>query len=303
MSAAASPSMATALLTVTDSVISGNTASGGGQGGGIYNDGTRRTSSTPPSPGTRTPRGGQGGGIYNDGTVTVTNSTILRRTPPRAAARAPASITTARPPSPTPRCRETRLRVVARAAASTTAARPPSPTPPSRTTPLPGPGAGQGGGIYNSSAATIADSTISGNAAPMAARVAVSTPDPATSCSFCSRRRRRARISNAQQCLNCGLQAAQSAVLAADIVATPGGAPAGGECAGGHSPTRATTWTTTAPAVCPTERQRLCRPSTVFWDRWPTTAARLTRSLCFPAPWQHPIRHRRSSRPASRPRD
>jgi hypothetical protein len=64
-------------LTLTNSTVSGNTASGGG-GGGIYNDGVvNLTNSTVWS---NTASSGGGGGIYNDGVVNLTNSTVSGNT-------------------------------------------------------------------------------------------------------------------------------------------------------------------------------------------------------------------------------
>jgi uncharacterized repeat protein (TIGR01451 family) len=60
-------------LTLTDTTVSDNTASGG-YGGGIYNSGTATiTDSTVAG---NTASSGSGGGIGNDGTLTLTNSTV-----------------------------------------------------------------------------------------------------------------------------------------------------------------------------------------------------------------------------------
>ncbi|MGP0108610.1 MAG: choice-of-anchor Q domain-containing protein [Acidimicrobiales bacterium] len=196
---------ANSTVNVVDSTVSGNTDSAGGQGGGIYNDGTVTVTNSTLSANTAE-GGGQGAGIYSDGTATVTDSTVSGNTAPGGGLGAgiynsgTATVTDSTIADNT----------------------------------IPGPGAGEGGGIYNSGAATIADSTISGNAALNGGQGGGIYSGPgnvlqilqqATSPSNGS-------INLPQQCLNCGLQAAQSAVLAGDILATPGGAPAGTECAG-----------------------------------------------------------------------
>src|SRR5262245_53164208 len=65
-------------LTLTNSIVSGNSAGTFG-GGGIYNNGTMRVANSTVS-GNGTNEGGgiadEGGGIYNAGTMTLTNSTV-----------------------------------------------------------------------------------------------------------------------------------------------------------------------------------------------------------------------------------
>ena len=67
-------------LTITGSTISGNTAPGGGQGGGIYNNGGTFTVTASTISGNTAPGGGQGGGIFNVSTVTIIASTISGNT-------------------------------------------------------------------------------------------------------------------------------------------------------------------------------------------------------------------------------
>ena len=59
-------------LTVTNSTLSGNTASGTNNGGGIWNEGTLTVSSSAISGNSAY----YGGGIFNTGTVTISNSTF-----------------------------------------------------------------------------------------------------------------------------------------------------------------------------------------------------------------------------------
>ena len=73
-------------ITVTGSTLSANTAEGGGQGAGIYNSGTATVTDSTLS-GNTAPGGGQGAGIYNSGTATVTDSTIADNTIPRSGCR------------------------------------------------------------------------------------------------------------------------------------------------------------------------------------------------------------------------
>ena len=65
-------------LTLSNSTVSGNTATGNG-GGGIYNDGGMLTLSNSTVSG-NTATGGGGGGIYNYGTLTLSNSTVSGNT-------------------------------------------------------------------------------------------------------------------------------------------------------------------------------------------------------------------------------
>ncbi len=68
-------------VTLTNSTVSGNTASSGsGSGGGIYNFGTATLTNSTVSGNTASSGGLGGGGIYNNGTVTLTNSTVSGNT-------------------------------------------------------------------------------------------------------------------------------------------------------------------------------------------------------------------------------
>ena len=151
-------------LTVTDSVISGNTASGGGQGGGIYNDGTSLNIVDSTVSGNTGSAGGQGAGIYNDGTLTVTNSTISANTAEGGGQGAgiysdgTATVTDSTVSGNTAPGGGQGAGIYNSGTATVTDSTIADNT-------IPGPGAGEGGGIYNSGAANIADSTISGNAA------------------------------------------------------------------------------------------------------------------------------------------
>jgi hypothetical protein len=221
-------------VTVSDSIIADDTTSGGGQGGGIYNNGTLNISGSTitddsnegggqgggiENEGTVTltdstisensvDEGGQGGGIYNDGTATVSDSTISGNSVWNGGHGAGID-------------NEGSLTV----SNSTIAANS-----------LPGAGGGQGGGIYNDSSATVVDSTISGNSAendgqgggiynnsaapPLKLLQSVGSLSNADAIS--------------QICLACNQAAGTTmTTLAGDIIATPAGAPAGGECAGG----------------------------------------------------------------------
>jgi hypothetical protein len=220
-------------LTVTDSVISGNTASGGGQGGGIYNGGNSTLNVVDSTvSGNTDSAGGQGGGIYNDGTVTVTNATVAANTAEGGGQGAgiysdgTANVTdstvsgnTAPDGGQGAGLYNSGTAIVTDSTIADNA--------------LPGPSAGEGAGIYNSGAAIVADSTISGNAAPSGGQGGgfYSGPGQVLQLLQSSALSSGQRIN--QQCLNNCNQQAQSAVLAGDILATPGGAPAGGECAGG----------------------------------------------------------------------
>ncbi len=70
-------------LTVSDSVISGNTAD---QGGGIYNHNGTLVVNTSTISGNTSQGGGAGGGLYNTGTLTVNNSTVSSNTAPNGGA-------------------------------------------------------------------------------------------------------------------------------------------------------------------------------------------------------------------------
>lgn len=247
-------------VTITDSVISGNAATGGGQGGGIYNDGTLNVVDSTVS-GNTDSAGGQGGGIYSDGTMTVTDSTLSANTAEGGGQGAgiynsgTATVTDSTLSGNTVPGGGQGAGIYNSGTATVSDSTIADNT-------IPAPGAGEGGGIYNSGAATIADSTISGNAALDGGQGGGVYSGPGNVLQILQQAASPSNgITNLpQQCLNCGLQVAQSAVLASDILATPGGAPAGGECAGGKSPTRATTWTTTGPAVCPTRVSATQRP-------------------------------------------
>jgi hypothetical protein len=218
-------------VTVTDSVISGNTASGGGQGGGIYNAGNSTVNIVDSTvSGNTGSAGGQGAGIYNDGTVTVTNSTISANTAEGGGQGAgiysdgTATVTDSTLSGNTAPGGGQGAGIYNSGTATVTDSTIADNT-------LPGPSAGEGGGVYNSGAAIIADSTISGNAAPDGGQGGGIYSGPGNVLQLLHQV---ALPSNQQQCLNCAPQAAaQSAVLAGDVVATPGGAPAGSECAGG----------------------------------------------------------------------
>jgi hypothetical protein len=217
-------------LTVTDSVISGNTASGGGQGGGIYNavNSTVNIVDSTVS-GNTDSEGGQGGGVYNDGTATVSNSTISENTAEGAGQGAgiysdgTANVTDSTVSGNTAPDGGQGAGIYNSGTATVTDSTIADNT-------IPGAGAGLGGGIYNSGAATVADSTISGNAALDGGQGGGIYSGPGNVLQLLHQA---ALPNNQQQCLNCGLPAAQSAVLAGDILATPGGPPAGSECAGG----------------------------------------------------------------------
>ena len=221
-------------VTVSDSTIADDTTSGGGQGGGIYNNGTLNISGSTitddsnegggqgggiDNEGTATvtdstisensvDEGGQGGGIYNDGTATVSDSTISGNSVWDGGQGAGID-------------NEGSLTVANSTIAGNS---------------LPGAGGGQGGGIYNDSSATVVDSTISGNSAenggqgggiynnsatpPLRLLQSIDSPSKAKSIS--------------QTCQNCNQAGGTTTTtLAGDIIATPAGAPAGGECAGG----------------------------------------------------------------------
>jgi hypothetical protein len=221
-------------LTVTDSVISGNTASGGGQGGGIYNNGNSTLNVVDSTvSGNTDSSGGQGGGIYNDGTLTVTNATVSANTAEGGGQGAgvysdgTATVTDSTVSGNTAPGGGQGAGIYNSGTATVTDST-------IADNVLPGPSAGEGAGIYNSGAATIADSTMSGNAAPDGGQGGgvYSGPGQVLQLLQASALSSGIRI-NQQQCLNNCNQQAQSAVLAGDILATPGGAPAGGECAGG----------------------------------------------------------------------
>ena len=222
-----------ATLTVTDSVVSGNTASGGGQGGGIYNGGNSTVTIVDSTvSGNADSGGGQGGGIDNDGTITVTNSTLSANTAEDGGQGAgiysdgTATVTDSTVSGNTAPGGGQGAGIYSSGTATVTDSTIADNT-------LPGPSAGEGGGIYNSGAATIADSTISGNAAPDGGQGGGIYSGPGNVLQLLHQVSASNGISNLpQQCLNCG-QAAQSAALAGDILATPGGAPSGSECAGG----------------------------------------------------------------------
>jgi hypothetical protein len=68
-------------LTLSNSTVSGNTATGGyGQGGGIYNSSTGTLTLNNSTVSGNTVTNGQGGGIFNDGTLTLSNSTVSGNT-------------------------------------------------------------------------------------------------------------------------------------------------------------------------------------------------------------------------------
>ena len=221
-------------LTVTASVISGNTASGGGQGGGIYNDGTLDIADSTVS-GNIDAAGGQGAGIYNDGTVTITDSTLSANIAEGAGQGAglfsdgTAAVTDSTVSGNSAPGGGQGAGIYNSGTATVTDSTIADNT-------IPGPGAGDGGGMYNSGAATIADSTISGNAALDGGQGGGVYSGTAQILQILQQASSRSDgiINLPQQCLNCNLQATQSAVLTGDILATPGGAPAGGECAGGE---------------------------------------------------------------------
>ena len=247
-------------LTVTDSVISGNTASAGGQGGGIYNTGnsTLNVVDSTVSGNTGT-AGGQGGGIYNDGTVTVTNSTISANTTEGGGQGAgiysdgSATVTDSTVSGNTAPDGGQGAGIYNSGTATVTDST-------IADNVLPGPSAGEGAGIYNSGAATIADSTMSGNAAPSGGQGGGVYSGPGQVLQLLQASALSSGIGiNQQQCLNNCNQQAQSAVLAGDILATPGGAPAGGECAGGRFTDAG--YNVDDDGTCGlsgTERQRLC---------------------------------------------
>ena len=221
-------------LTVTDSVISGNTASGGGQGGGIYNDGSLNIVDSTVSGNTGSP-GAQGAGIFNNGTLTVTNSALTANTAEGGAQGAgiysdgTATVSDSTVSGNTAPGGGQGAGIYNSGTVTVTDSTIADNT-------IPGPGAGQGGGIYNSGTASVADSTISGNAALDGGQGGGVYSGPTQVLQILQQASSRSDgiINLPQQCLNCGLQATQTAVLAGDVLATPGGAPAGGECAGGQ---------------------------------------------------------------------
>ena len=223
-------------LTVTDSVISGNTASNGGQGGGIYNAANSTVNIVDSTvSGNTDSASGQGGGIYNDGQVTVANSTISANTVEGGGQGAgiysdgTATVTDSTVSGNTAPGGGEGAGIYSSGTATLIDSTIADNT-------IPGPGTGQGGGIYNSGAATVADSTISGNAALDGGQGGGIYSGPSnTALPILPQASASNATSNLplQPCLKCALQGAQSAVLAGDILATPDGAPAGSECAGG----------------------------------------------------------------------
>jgi hypothetical protein len=192
-----------ASVTVTNSTISGNTASNGGQGGGIYADGTATVTDSTISL-NAAEDGGQGGGIYNDGTATVTDSTISGNTAADGGQGAGLD-------------NQGLVTVTDSTIAGNT---------------LPGAGGGQGGGIYNDSTAVVTDSTISGNTASDGGQGGAIYSGAAAQTVLQQANLQAARSLSTSQCLKC-TATGDSLTLAGDIVATAGGAPAGSECAGG----------------------------------------------------------------------
>ncbi len=189
--------------TISNSTISGNSAPGGGQGGGIYDNGTASITDSTISDNSAPDGGGQGGGIYDDGTDTITDSTIADNSAPDGGGQGGGiyddgtdTIT------------------------DSTIADNSAPD-----------GGGQGGGIYGNGTTSIGDSTISGNTAVGGQGGGISNGGSQTVLKLLSQSLQQGGLGTGQQCLNC--QAPSNGVtLAGDIVATPGGAPAEGECAG-----------------------------------------------------------------------
>ncbi len=219
-------------LTVTDSVISGNTASGGGQGAGIYNDGTLNIVDSTVSGNVGSP-GAQGAGIFNDGTLTVTSTTLSANTAEGGGQGAgiysdgTATVTDSSVSGNTAPGGGQGAGIYNSGTATVT-----NSTIADNTIP----GAGEGGGIFNGGTASIVDSTISGNAALDGGQGGGIYSGPSQVLLILQQASSRSDgiINLPQQCLSCGSQTTQTAVLAGDILATPGGAPAGGECAGGQ---------------------------------------------------------------------
>jgi hypothetical protein len=214
-------------VTISDSTVSGSTASNGGQGGGIYNNGTLMIVGSTIS-GNTAPDGGQGAGIYNNGTVTITGSTVSMNAAEdggqggginnNGAADVDGSTIAGNSASGGGQGGGIYNQGTIAVSNSTIAGNM-----------LPGSGGGQGGGIYNNSTAAVTDSTVSGNTATDGGQGGGMYNNGGTNVLFLQ-----SALRTQSACLKCGAQGnGDSFTLAGDIVATPGGGPPGGECAGG----------------------------------------------------------------------
>jgi len=188
--------------TISDSTITGNSAPGGGQGGGIYDNGTESITDSTISDNSAPDGGGQGGGIYDNGTDTITGSTISGNSVPDGSGQGGGIYDAGTD-----------------AITESTIAGNSVPD-----------GSGQGGGVYSSGATTIYDSTISGNTAFNGQGGGVFNGNNNV-LQLLSQASQQGALGTGQ-CLKCQ-SPSNGVTLAGDIVATPGGAPAEGECAGG----------------------------------------------------------------------
>jgi hypothetical protein len=187
--------------TISDSTITGNSAPGGGQGGGIYDNGTESITDSTITDNSAPDGGGQGGGIYTDGDDTITGSTISGNSVPDGGGQGGGIYDAG----------------TATITDSTIAGNS-----------VPD-GGGQGGGVYSSGTTTVNDSTISGNTAIDGQGGGIFNGN--NSILKLMQASQQAALGTGLKCPTC--QSPNSVMVAGDIVATPGGAPAEGECAGG----------------------------------------------------------------------
>jgi hypothetical protein len=224
-------------LDLVDSTISDNTVIDGGQGGGLYNNGTVTVTNSTISANSAED-GGQGGGVDNNGTLSVTGSTLSENTTSSGGggglfnnndatvSDSTVSDNTATDGGDGGGVNNESVITIANSTITGNS--------------LPGAGGGQGGGLFNDGSAEVADSTLSGNTASQPGEGAaifsqgngVLKLQQADSRALQSADQQPGDAEAPSQCLNCA-QGQDTATLAGDILATPGGAPVGSECGGG----------------------------------------------------------------------